>query len=123
LVSSAQRILFLMVWVSFGAFLQTPSRLSCAFYWGVASVWPIYHNGRIGGVLQRWLSFWKVLPSPQRNSRARVLSPLPEVVETCQGCFTHHLPTPLLHYCYSVHHICIVTLTISTCTYYLNQPD
>ena len=23
----------------------------------------------------------------------------------------------------SVHHICIVTLTISTCTYYLNQPD
>ena len=23
----------------------------------------------IGGVLQRWLSFWKVLPSPQRNSR------------------------------------------------------
>ena len=24
---------------------------------------------------------------------------------------------------YSVHHICTVTLTISTCTYYLNQPD
>jgi hypothetical protein len=23
-----------------GAFWQTPSRLSCAFYWGVASVWP-----------------------------------------------------------------------------------
>jgi hypothetical protein len=29
-----------------------------------------YHKGLIGGMLQRWLSFWKVLPSPQRNSRA-----------------------------------------------------
>ena len=28
------------------------------------------HKGLIGGVLQRWLSFWKVLPSPQRNSGA-----------------------------------------------------
>jgi hypothetical protein len=34
----------------------------------VASVWPLYHEGLIDGVLQRWLSFWKVLPSPQRNS-------------------------------------------------------
>ena len=25
------------------------------------------HKGLIGGVLQRWLSFWKGLPSPQRN--------------------------------------------------------
>ena len=49
--------------------------LSCAFYCGVASVWPLYHKGLIGGVLQRWLSFWKVLPSPQRNSR--VLSEWP----------------------------------------------
>ena len=40
------------------------------FYWGMASVWPLYHTGLIGGVLQRWLSFWKVLPSPQRNSEA-----------------------------------------------------
>jgi hypothetical protein len=39
-----------------------------AFYWGVASVWPLYPKGLIGGVLQRWLSFWKVLPSPQRKS-------------------------------------------------------
>ncbi|KAK6315699.1 hypothetical protein J4Q44_G00132230 [Coregonus suidteri] len=31
---------------------------------------PLYHKGLIGGVLQRCLSFWKVLPSPQRNSRA-----------------------------------------------------
>jgi hypothetical protein len=23
-----------------------------------------YHKAKIGGVLQRWLSFWKVLPSP-----------------------------------------------------------
>ena len=36
----------------------------CVFYWGVAS---LYHKVLIGGVLQRWLSFWKVLPSPQRN--------------------------------------------------------
>ena len=53
-----------------GAFWQTPSRLSCAFYWGVDSVWPLYHKGLTGGVLQRWLSFWKGLPSPQRNSGA-----------------------------------------------------
>ena len=39
-------------------------------YWGVASIWRLYHKGLIGGVLQRWLSFWKVLPSPQRDSRA-----------------------------------------------------
>ena len=41
-----------------------------AVYWGVASVWPLYHKGLIDGVLQSWLSFWKVLPSPQRNSGA-----------------------------------------------------
>jgi hypothetical protein len=34
----------------------------------VASVWPLYHKVLIGGVLQRWLPFWKDLPSPQRNS-------------------------------------------------------
>jgi hypothetical protein len=27
-------------------------------------------SGLIGGALQRWLSFWKVLPSLQRNSGA-----------------------------------------------------
>ena len=26
------------------AFWQTPTRLSCAFYWGVASVWPLYQK-------------------------------------------------------------------------------
>ena len=70
LVSPDQRILFLMVWESLGAFWQTPSRLSCAFYWGVPSIWPLYHEGLIGGMLQRWLSFWKVLPPLQRNCRA-----------------------------------------------------
>ena len=68
LVSSDQRILFLIVWESLGAFWKTPSWLSCDFYWGVASVWPLYHNGLFGRMLQRWLSFWKVLPSPQRSS-------------------------------------------------------
>jgi hypothetical protein len=29
-----------------------------------------YHKSLIGGGLQRWLSFCKVLPSPQRNSGA-----------------------------------------------------
>ena len=49
--------------ISLGAFWQTPCRLPCPCYW------PLYHKALIGGVLQRWLSFWKVLPSPQRNSR------------------------------------------------------
>ena len=70
LVSSDQRILFLMVLKSLGGFWQTPSGLSCAFYWGVASVWSLYHKGLIGVVLQRWLSFWKVIQSPQRISGA-----------------------------------------------------
>ena len=77
---------FLMVWESLGAFRETPSRLSCAFYWGVASVWPLYHKGLIGGLLQRWLSFWKVLPSPQRNSGA--LSEWPS------GSWSPHWPRP-----------------------------
>ena len=50
-----------------GVFWQIPTELSYAFYRGVASVWPFYHKGLIGRVLQRWFSFWKVLPSPQRN--------------------------------------------------------
>ena len=59
----------LSVWFSTtGVFWQTPSGRSCVFYGGVASVWPIYHKGLIGGVLQRWLSFWKVLPSPVRGT-------------------------------------------------------
>ena len=53
-----------------GAFWQTPHGLSCTFFGGVASIWPLCHKGLTGGVLQRWLSFWKVLPSPQRNSGA-----------------------------------------------------
>jgi hypothetical protein len=36
----------------------------------MASVWPLYQKALIGRVLQRWLSFWKVLPFPLRNSRA-----------------------------------------------------
>ena len=48
-----------------GVFWLTPSGLSCAF-----SVWSLYHKGLIAGGLQRWLSFWKVIPSPQRNSGA-----------------------------------------------------
>jgi hypothetical protein len=70
LFSSDQSILFLMVWSSLDFFWQTPSGQSCAFYWGVATIWSLYHKGLIGGMLKRWLSIWKVLPSPQRNSTA-----------------------------------------------------
>ena len=48
LISSDQRILFLMIWESLGVVWQTPSGLSYAFYWGVASVWPLYHKGLSG---------------------------------------------------------------------------
>uniref|UniRef100_A0A674A9L2 Phosphodiesterase n=1 Tax=Salmo trutta TaxID=8032 RepID=A0A674A9L2_SALTR len=51
------------------AFWQTPSGLSCL----------------IGGVLQRWLSFWKVLPSPQRNSGA-LSDSTPDVCVILQEC-------------------------------------
>jgi hypothetical protein len=50
LVSSDQRILFLMVWQSLGAFWQSTSMLSSAFYWGLASVCQLYHKCLIGGV-------------------------------------------------------------------------
>ena len=73
------------------AFWQTPSRLSCDFYWEVASVWPLYCNAMIGGVLQRWLSFWKVLPSPQRNYGALLEWPL--------GSWSPPWPWPLYPNC------------------------
>jgi hypothetical protein len=59
-----------------GALWQNRRGLSCAFFWGGASVWPLYHKGLISGVLQRWLSFWMVLSSHQRNSRALSAWPL-----------------------------------------------
>ena len=62
LVLSAQRILFLMFLESFRCLLANSKRAV------MASVWPLYHKCLIGGVHQRWLSFLKVLPSPQRNS-------------------------------------------------------
>lgn len=36
-----------------GAYWQILSGLSCIFHRGVASCWPLYHKGLIGGVLQR----------------------------------------------------------------------
>ena len=50
------------------AFLQTPGVLSCAFFSGVASVWPLSHKAEICEVLQRLLSFWQVLSFQPRNS-------------------------------------------------------
>ena len=63
-----------------GAFWLTPSELSFSFYWEVASVWLLYHNSLIDGVLQRLVSFWKDLPTPQRNSVSdhRLLRHLPD---------------------------------------------
>lgn len=39
------------------------------FYWTVISIWPLYHTVLIGGVLQKWLSFWKILPTPKSPVR------------------------------------------------------
>ena len=55
LVSSAQRILFLVVWESLGTIWQCACHVMCLLM-RRASVWPLYHEGLIGGVLQRWLS-------------------------------------------------------------------
>jgi hypothetical protein len=41
-------------------------------------VWPFYHKGLIGGVLQRWLSFWKV-GLPKIRYRHFPLSYLPKM--------------------------------------------
>ena len=50
------------------AFLQTPGLLSCAFFSGVVSVWPLSHKAEICEVLQRLLALQQVLPSLPRNS-------------------------------------------------------
>ena len=49
------------------AILQSPGVLSCAFFSGVAFVWPLSYKAEICEVLQRLLSFWQVLPSQPRN--------------------------------------------------------
>ena len=50
------------------ALLQTPSVLSCTFFSGVASVWLLSHKAEICEVLQRLLSFRRILPSQPRTS-------------------------------------------------------
>uniref|UniRef100_A0A673Y7L2 Tyrosine-protein kinase n=1 Tax=Salmo trutta TaxID=8032 RepID=A0A673Y7L2_SALTR len=58
--------------------------------------WPLYHKGLIGGLLQRWLSFWKFLPSPQRNSRG--------VSKVCVTYISVPLGiTPLCHVLFSLY--------------------
>jgi hypothetical protein len=86
LVSSDHQILFLMVCESLVSFWQTPIWRSCALYWGVASVRPLYHKDLIGGVLQRCLSFWKILPSQQRNCE--------DFSEGLLGSWSPHWPRP-----------------------------
>ena len=58
-------------WWAVPGFLQTGRlafRPKSSFF--VSSVWPLYHTGLIGGVLQRGWSFWKVLLSSQYNAVA-----------------------------------------------------
>lgn len=69
---SGQRCLFHQSresWSPLGTFWQNPGELPCAFYWGIASIWPLCHC-LISRVLQKWLSLWKVVLSPQSNARA-----------------------------------------------------
>lgn len=52
---------------------------------GVAFFWPLYHTGLIGGVLQKLLSFWEILLSPQSKTRTldRSLLPFMDVGADC----------------------------------------
>lgn len=54
-----------MVWESFGWAFWLSGGLPPTFYKDIASICPCYHTGLIGGLLQRWLSFWKVPCSPR----------------------------------------------------------
>ena len=67
------------------------SGLSCVFHWGEASLWPLCHKAQISEVLQRWLSFWKFLPSPHRISGAEPEWP--------SGSWSPLLPRPLSRDC------------------------
>lgn len=64
-VSIDQRMSFLMVWESFSCLFGKPQ--VCSF------ISLVYHTGLIGGVLQNWLYFWKVLLSSQSNTGALLL--------------------------------------------------
>ena len=65
-----------------GAIWQTPSVRSCVFYWGMASIWPLYHKGLIGGVLQRWLSHFHRGP-PELGQSAQ--GPSPQIAQFGQA--------------------------------------
>ena len=60
-----------MVWESFRCILaNSRGAAMCLLLRSGFRTWPLYHSGLIGGLLQIWLSFWKVLLSPQRNAGA-----------------------------------------------------
>ena len=48
------------------------------------SVWPSYHKGLIGGVLQRWLSFWKCFESLVKD---HITSTLPDTLDPLQFAY------------------------------------
>lgn len=54
-----RKVLFLILWESFRHFCL-----------GVASLWLLHLTDGIGGELQKWTYFWKVLLSPHRNTGA-----------------------------------------------------
>ncbi len=59
-----QRILFLRVWGSWGAFFVNSKCVFFCFHWGEDWVWPHRHKAQIGGVLQWCFSFYRNLLSP-----------------------------------------------------------
>jgi hypothetical protein len=81
LVSLYQRIVFLKVWQSIRfLFANSKQAVMCLLLrsgFRLASVWPLYHKL----VLQRWLSFWKVLQSPKRP----LCSWAPSMLQKCFG--------------------------------------
>jgi hypothetical protein len=65
----------------------------------VASVWPLYYKVLIGGVLQRWLSFWKVLLQ-------KCFGTLPQISVSTQHCLGALLTIPStswLSFCSDMH--------------------
>ena len=103
-----------MVWESFRCLLATRGWLSHAVYWGVASVWPLYHTGLIGGVLQRWLSFWKVLLSSRSNAGALSVT-IGFLVTSLTKALLYNPVTEVYRQFLGLHGlVCALTCTVST---------
>ncbi len=71
LVSSDQRILFVIILESFRCFLANSMRAFMCLALRRASVGPLCHKAPTGGGLQWWLTFYNFLPSPECISGAQ----------------------------------------------------